>query len=223
MNKKILVVAPHPDDETLGIGGTLLKHQENGDFLYWLLMTTVNAHPKYSNDYKKQRVQQIETVASLYKMKQVIQLPFLCAGLDRHPLGDIIEAIGDVIADVKPNIIYIPFAYDVHSDHRITFDAVSACSKTFRHNNIEEVLMYETPSETDFTPVSYPAFNPTVFVNVTNTFDKKLSILKHYESELGEHPFPRSVETIHALAKLRGAQSNFNFAEAFVLLKQRRY
>lgn len=218
--KKILVVAPHPDDETLGAGGTLLKHQENGDSLFWLIMTTVSGHPSYSDHFKNLREQQINIISSLYKMQDTFQLPFHSAKLDRYSLCEIISAVNEIITKVQPNIIYQPFSYDAHSDHRITFETISACSKIFRFYSIEEVLLYETPSETDFALPTNPIFQPNVFVNISKTFNKKITILKQYNNELGEHPFPRSIEAIYALAKLRGVQSNSNFAEAFMLIKK---
>lgn len=220
MSKKILIVAPHPDDETLGVGGTLLKYQKQGDQLYWLVITTVNSHPGYSKQFQTDRAEQIKTVTNLYSMSDTFELPFLSAELDRYPLSDIIKAIHAVISKLQPDIVYLPFAYDAHSDHRITFEAAFTCTKTFRYPSIKEVLMYETPSETDFSFPGSFTFHPTVFVDVSNTFNQKLSILSEYKSELGSHPFPRSIESINALAQLRGAQSNCHFAESFMLLKR---
>jgi LmbE family N-acetylglucosaminyl deacetylase len=220
MNNKVLVVAPHPDDETLGVGGTLLKHLENGSQLYWLLMTTVDSHPNYTKAFQAARLEQIKRVGESYQMQSTFQLPFLAAELDRYPLSDVVSAVQGIIKKLEPNILYLPFSHDAHSDHRITFEATFSCCKTFRNPSINEVLMYETLSETNFSSVSYPAFQPNVFVNVSNTFDKKLRILDLYETELRDHPFPRSKESINALGLLRGTQGNAHFAEAFMQLKR---
>lgn len=222
MNKIVLVVAPHPDDETLGLGGTLLKHQADGDLLYWLIMTTTDQHPNYSLTFQKKRARQICQVALSYKMKEIFQLPFLSAQLDKNSLSEIIKPISKIIEKLKPNIIYLPFQYDAHSDHRITFEAIFSCTKSFRHPSIEEILMYETLSETDFCISSTHAFYPNIFIDVTNTYDQKIEILRIYDNELNAHPFPRSIESVYALAKLRGAQRNVPFGESFMLIKSQR-
>lgn len=218
--KKILIVAPHPDDETLGVGGTLLKHKQKGDLISWLITTTVNLHPNYPDDFIQSRKKQIQAVSALYAMDHTAELSFLSKKLDEHPLGSIISAINAVIEDLKPNTIYLPFLNDAHSDHRITFTAALACTKTFRHPSIKEILMYETPSETDFSIPTGSSFHPNVFVDISDTFEKKITILQQYETELGKHPFPRSLEIIEALGKLRGVQCGARFAEAFMLVKR---
>lgn len=222
MSKNILVVAPHPDDESIGLGGTLLKHHENGDNLYWLIMSHTKDHPNFSDDFRKTREIQIDNVKKAYAFKDTFELPFLAAKLDTYPLGDIIEKVNDIIQSVKPSTVYLPFSEDIHSDHEITYKAVMACTKSFRSPCIEETLMYETLSETDYAPSHKNAFSPNVFVDITHQFDTKLSILKLYDTELAGHPFPRSIEAIKALATTRGAQAYMEKAEAFMLIKQRR-
>lgn len=219
MTEKILVVAPHPDDESLGVAGTLLKHQAQGDELHWLIMTHTEGNDLFPADFAKARQQQIEKVASLYPMKQY-QLPFLAAQLETYPLGNIITEVSRVIQAIKPSMVYIPFSEDVHSDHRITYQALMACTKPFRYPFIKQVLAYETLSETDHSPIDRSPFRANVFVDISDFFSKKMAILKHYESEMGESPFPRSFDAVESLAKVRGAQAWMHYAEAFMLLKQ---
>ena len=117
--------------------------------------------------------------------------------------------------------IFVPHPADVHSDHRVVFDAVSACTKWFRYPSVKRVLAYETLSETDFGLGTNQPFRPNVFVDVEHFFIKKLQAMDIYASEVGEFPFPRSHEAIRALATLRGAASGFKAAEAFELLRER--
>lgn len=220
MKQKILIVAPHPDDETIGVGGTLLRAQAQGAELHWLIMTSVDKHSDYSADFIKQRQQQINKVKKLYAFNSVTQLDFLAAQLDQVPLSELISAVSNVIQNIKPTVVYMPFSHDVHSDHQITFQVMMACTKTFRYPYIEQVYMYETLSETDYAATNGSTFCPNVFIDVSDFFELKLKIMQCYQSELGEHPFPRSLEAISSLAKYRGSQAMMCFAESFMLLKQ---
>jgi len=212
---RVLVIAVHPDDETLGCGGTLLKHKAKGNEIYWLICTSL---PKNHSYYKK-REEEIKKVASLYNFDGVYNLEFETMRVDEYSMSELIGRISNVINEIKPNIIYLPFKNDVHSDHRKIFEAVYSCTKTFRYPFIKRILMMETLSETDFADITN-SFIPNVFIDISDFFDKKLEIMKIYESEIGNHPFPRSEETIKALAQVRGAQAGCKYAESFMLLKE---
>lgn len=218
--RKIIIVTPHPDDETLGCGGTILKHKENGHLVYWLIITKMGN--EFNIDTRMKRKEEIEKVAKIYGFEETYQLDLDAGKLDEVPLGDMIGKIGEVFNKCNPNIIYLPFRSDIHSDHKVVFDAASACTKWFRYQYVEKVLVYETLSETDFVinPDSNK-FHPNVFTDISKFIEKKLEIMSVYESEIGEHPFPRSIETIKALATIRGAASGYYSAEAFMLLKER--
>ncbi len=217
----VLIIAPHPDDETLGVGGTLLKHHDAGDDIHWLLMTRVDNDPSYSAEFKKHRVLQLQRVKDFYNFKSVSQLNFPPTQLDITPLRELIGMMLPIIESIKPHVVYIPNRSDPHSDHRITFSAAMACFKTFRNPYIRRILMYETPSETDFSPpLSEMAFQPNVFVGIVSQLERKLEAMRLYDTELGEHPFPRSITGLKALATVRGVCANVAAAEAFVLLKE---
>lgn len=221
MNNKVIIITPHPDDETLGCGGTILRHNAAGDDVYWLIVTRMT-EDSFSEKRVQVRKREIEQVANQYGFVKIIQLPYEAAKLDQVPANEIINEIGDVFADIEPNIIFVPYRNDIHSDHKVVFDATMACTKWFRYPSIEKVLVYETLSETDF--VMNPdanGFRPNIFVNISSFLDKKLEIMKIYESEIAPHPFPRSEEAIRALATLRGAATGVKAAEAFILVKER--
>ena len=116
------------------------------------------------------------------------------------------------------NIIYIPFVGDPHSDHTITANAFNSCIKPFRHPFIKKVLMYETLSETNTNFINQRKFNPNVFIDISKYQTKKISAMQIYKSEIGKHPFPRSIESLKSLSVLRGSQVNLKFAEAFELI-----
>ena len=141
--------------------------------------------------------------------------------IDEYSMSDLISKISSIINKVKPNIIYLPFKSDVHSDHKYIFDAAYSCTKTFRYPFIKKIYMMETLSETEFAPsTKEDSFVPNVFIDISNYMDKKIEIMKVYESEIGEHPFPRSERNIWALGTLRGATCGCDYAESFVLLKE---
>jgi len=218
---KILVIAPHPDDETLGCGGAILKHKSKGDKIHWLIVTAMTEDIGYSPEKIMQRSNEIQKVSKAYGFSSVHQCGFSATMLDVIPLAEIVPKIGVVIKKVIPNIVYLPFWGDVHTDHRIVFDAVSSCLKWFRYPSVKRVLAYETLSETDAALNSAAnAFHPNVFVDITVFLKKKIEIMRIYNNQLGSFPFPRSEEAIRAQSALRGAASGFKAAEAFMLLKE---
>jgi len=219
--KKILVVAPHADDESLGCGGTLLRHIENGDAVYWLLVTGMSSESGFTEQQMKTREAEITLVSQLYNFTERFELKLPPARLETLPKGDIVCAISNVIKEVEPEIVYTVYRNDAHSDHEIVFDALMSATKSFRYPFIKRVMAYETISETDFSmKPEDPGFRPNVFTNIEGYLDKKLEILSVYESEMGGFPFPRSPKAIKSLAYLRGVQSNCEAAEAFLLLKE---
>jgi len=218
---KIVVISPHPDDETLGCGGTLLKHLENGDNLYWFIVTKISENNDCNDDKIKIRNKEINIVANIYKFKKVFKCELLTAQLDEYSTKDLVEKISSFINEISPKIIYMPFKGDIHSDHGIVFDAVATCTKSFRYPSVKRVLCYETLSETDFSiDPTQIRFSPNVFVNITDYIDKKIDIMKVYKSEMGKYPFPRSEEAIRSLAMVRGVVAGSKYAESFVLLRE---
>jgi N-acetylglucosamine malate deacetylase 1 len=217
----ILAVAPHPDDETLGCGGAILKHKSKGDKIHWLIVTAMTEDIGYTPEKIMHRSIEIQKVSKAYGFSSVHQCGFPATLLDAIPLAEIVPKIGAVIKKVKPNIIYLPFFGDVHSDHRIVFDAVASCLKWFRYPSVKRVLVYEALSETDaaLNPDTN-VFHPNVFIDISAFLKKKMEVMRIYDGQLGSFPFPRSKEAICALAYVRGAASGFKAAEAFMLLKE---
>jgi LmbE family N-acetylglucosaminyl deacetylase len=217
----VLAVAPHPDDETLGCGGTLLRHRAEGDDIHWLIITAMSEVLGFSAEQIIKRDKEITGIAEAYDFASITRLDLPTALLDTQPLGDLVGAIGGVFGSIQPEIVYAPFPGDAHSDHRVVFDAVSACCKWFRHSSLRRVMACEIPSETDvgIDPTSAP-FRPNLFVNVSDYLDKKIQIMKNYDGEMGDFPFPRSEQSIRALAHHRGSQAGYAAAEAFMTLKE---
>ncbi len=217
----ILAIAPHPDDEMLGCGGTLLRHLAEGDAVYWLIVTAAQEQHDYDLNFIQRRAEQINNVNKATGFNALFQLNFPTTQLDTLPLGDIISALGNTINDLRPDTLYVPYGGDVHSDHGVVFAAAKACSKWFRYPSVRRIYSYETPSETNFSlPPDGPGMPIQRYVDIGAYLEKKLEILSIYEDELGSFPFPRSIKAIRALAQLRGAASGFDAAEGFQVLKE---
>lgn len=218
--RKVIVISAHPDDETLGVGGTLLKHKQNRDMLAWLIITSVSEEYGFSKDRVNSRKDEINQVAKMIGIESVYRLNYPTMSLNSDIINDMIPKISSIFSEFKPEVIYVMNRSDAHSDHRYTFDAVMACTKSFRFPYIKRVLMYECISETEFAPqLPEKVFIPNYFVDISEFFVKKLEIMQVYQSELGEHPFPRSIKNIEALATFRGATVGVKYAEAFQVVK----
>ena len=219
---RILTIAPHPDDETLGCGGALFRHKAEGDDIYWLIITGISQEGGWQEKVVNKRDNEIDAVAEKYGFSDVFNLRLPTTKMDTLPISDLIGEISNVYKKVEPDIIYMPFAYDVHTDHQIIAKALQSTLKWFRYPHIKKVYMYETPSETEFNFVENRVFRPNVFVNISLYIDDKIEVMEIYTNEMGEFPFPRSEKTMRALTTLRGSQSGFDSAEAFELVYERK-
>ncbi len=218
---KTLVVAPHPDDELLGCGGTLLRRKAEGAYLGWLIVTGVSQGMGWSTAQIQQREEEIAQVASELGVERVYKLGLPTTRLDTFPMGEVIQKFSKVFREFAPEEVLIPYRGDVHTDHRIVFDAASACCKWFRYPSVRRVLAYETLSETEFGLDAHAGFHPNVFVDISSFLERKIKLLQIYKSELGSFPFPRSETAARALGKYRGATAGFAAAEAFTMLRER--
>src|ERR1043165_8151237 len=144
---RVLVIAPHPDDETLGCGGTLLKHAAAGDSLYWIIVTKAY-EPRWPKDVIERREQEIEQVSAAYGFEKRFRLTFPAARLDTVPLEELLKSINDIVTDVKPDWILTVHTGDIHSDHRVVFEATMSAVKSFNHG-VQRLFSYETISSTD--------------------------------------------------------------------------
>lgn len=221
MAGKTLVVAPHPDDEILGVGGTLLRRKAEGASVAWLIVTAMTSESGADEEQIKRRADEIRRVTELVGFDAVFNCNFPTTRLDRVPMGELVARMGEIFASFAPDEVFVPHPSDVHTDHRVVFDAAAGCVKWFRFPSVKRVLAYETLSETDFSLGNSQGFHPNVFVDIEPFLEGKLRAMDVYASEMGVFPFPRSRETIIALATLRGAASGFKAAEAFELLRER--
>ena len=220
-NMRVLVIAPHPDDETLGCGGTLLKHKAAGDSVSWLIVTRGH-EPQWSAEVLGNKEGEIERVAAAYEFEQIFRFDYPATLIDTLSQAEIIASVSRVVAEARPHSVYLNHAGDVHSDHRIVFDSVMSAMKPFyssRHG-VKRILSYETLSSTEAAPPDpMRAFLPTVFCDITNFIERKLEIMSLYRTETQPYPLPRANESIRALARFRGASIGVEYAEALMLIR----
>ena len=221
MSRRILTISAHPDDETLGCGGTILKHQSVGDRLFWMVVTQPFA-PSWSAEIIHRKAGEVEKAAQAYQFEEIYKLGLKTTRLDTLPQVEMMAKIREVIRKVNPNWVYLVNGSDVHSDHRIVFEATMAVLKPFfKGFGVTKILSYECLSSTEAAPpLSGHTFIPNVFSDITAYFDKKIEILKLYETEIHQDPFPRGPSAIRALARYRGATIGVEYAEAFMLIRE---
>lgn len=223
MKRKILVFAPHADDEVIGIGGTLLKHIEHGDDAFVVYIT----HPKEDFGFEsifdqKRRHDISECMAEIGLSSSNYEiLGFEPAGLSYENIRHLTQELKRVVKNLSVDTIYVPNHSDVHSDHYFVAKAADVISKSFRCESIKRVISYETISETDVSLLSDGNYKPNLYVNIEQFIEKKLALLRHYKSEMAEPPFPRNADIIKAHAQWRGSQAGYLFAEAHKILVDR--
>jgi len=232
----ILVIAAHPDDEVLGLGGTIKKLSKNGNNVKIVIMATgikARRSKNYSNSEKYEIDEKIsddldfqiqllrkESIKSskILGAKSIDFLNFPDNEMDTVSLLEVTKSIEKIISNFKPEIVYTHTNFDVNIDHRICNQATLVATRPQAKNKVKEVLSYEVPSSTEW---YFPSsFSPNVFVNISNEISAKKNALKCYTNEIENFPHPRSVEAIDAISKKWGSVSGFKHAEAFYLLRK---
>ena len=213
-----IVISPHPDDEVLGAGGTLFKRNTiKKNSLYWIIVTRLN--PSTPKKKIVRRNYEIKKISAIFKFKKVFQLNFNTTELDNSSKKKLILNFSDIFNEIKPDELFVPHFSDVHSDHKIVSEVISSSTKNFRFPFIKKILAYEVLSETDYNLNRKQVFFPNYYEDITKFLTKKKNAMKIYKSETKSFPFPRSMKTIDALARLRGSQIGKNAAESFEILR----
>lgn len=215
---KVIIVSPHPDDETLGAGGTILRLINEGNDVVWINMTCMDGNSQFSDEIVCKRKEQLEKIEKIYGFSKVYYLDLPTTKLEKLDSSEAIEQIASIFQIEKPQLLILPDYNDAHSDHKKTFDWCYACSKSFRFPYVKQIMTMEILSETNFGRPEN-TFVPNTYVDITQFMDKKMQALKIYDTELGEPPFPRSIESVIALATLRGTEAGTRYAEAFRTIK----
>ncbi len=213
----ILVIAPHPDDEVLGCGGTIRNNVKLGNQVFVCIVTEAYT-PDWSEEFLKNRLKEIEKCGQILGIKKFFFLKFPTVKIDTFPQKDLNAKISNIINEIKPDILYIPHKGDLNKDHRLVFEASLVASRPLKLK-IKRILSYEVLSETEWGQPIEPFF-PNVYVDISETINFKIDALNAYKSELKPAPYPRSPEIIKVLARKRGSEVGVNFAEAFIMIRE---
>jgi len=224
VSKIILVIAAHPDDEVLGCGGTMARHVSAGDQVYCLIMgegiTSRYSQPEKAKRGLEQLKAQAEQAAGIIGTKRVFFRDFPDNRFDTVPLLTVVKAIEEVKEEVRPHVIYTHHHGDLNIDHQITFRAGLTACRPAKDETAKEIYSFEVPSSTEWNaPQVQNYFMPNVFVDISDTLNKKIEALKTYHGEMREYPHPRSPEVLRAIALRWGSVAGCQAAEAFELIR----
>lgn len=161
---------------------------------------------------------QVEKICDAYSLDGYIDFELEPACLNVYPRNELIKRMGQAMTRIAPDVVILPHRGDIHSDHRIAFEVVMACTKVFRYPSIKRIMSMEILSETDFADPA-EVFCADYFVDISDYLKKKIEIMRIYSSELGTHPFPRNENSIRASALLHGITAGVEYAEAFHIIK----
>lgn len=222
MTKSILVLCAHPDDEVLGCGGTIAKFSNKGYVVHVAFLADgVSSRSNFlsSNSLElEQRRNATKVACSILGINSISFENYPDNRLDTIPLLSIVQIIEALIFKHKPEIVLTHHAGDLNIDHRRVYDAAATACRPQKEHPVKTFLSFEVASSTEWQiPFGQPAFIPNWFVDVTDTFDKKVLALEAYSVEMREWPHPRSIKGIKSLGNWRGATVGVNFAEAFML------
>jgi len=217
---RILVVAPHPDDEVLGCGGAIARHVDEGHEVHVVVVTRgiPDLFPPEQIEITRRELQSAHKVLGV---SGVTFLDFPAPRLDMVPSHEIADSIAQVVRRFQPQVVYMPHQWDIHGDHQATYWATLVATRPINGCPVRRVLCYEILSETEWAPpAGDQSFIPTVFIDISSTLERKLKAMACYQSQLKPPPHPRSLHSIEALARLRGGTVGLDAAEAFMLVRE---
>lgn len=217
---KILVIAPHADDEILGVGGTIARYISEGNQVY-ICIVTHGEPPLFSDEIvSKIRKETIEAHRMLGITKTYF-LEFPAVMLEQVPRYQLNGKIMEVVQQVEPDIVYIPHVGDMQKDHQLVNEAAMVAIRPKYAHKVKKVYSYETLSETEWNiPNATNAFIPTVYMDISEYLETKKDALTYFESQVSSFPNPRSLGAVEALAKYRGSTVGVMAAEAFTLIRE---
>lgn len=217
---KTLVVAPHPDDEVLGCGGTIARLADAGQEVHVAIVTR-GYEPAFSDEQvERVRAELVEAHDVLGVTKcHFLDLP--AAALDTLPGAQLNHAIGKLVGDIAPATMFLPFVGDIHRDHQLVFTAGLVAARPRGGDVPRRIYAYETLSETNWAaPGLTETFAPNTYFDVSETMERKLEAFSRFDSQIKAFPDERSLKTIESLAAVRGSTVYLPAAEAFMLIRE---
>ncbi len=224
----VLVIAAHPDDEVLGIGGTIVRLVQEGHRVYVAILgegitSRYERREQADKTLVKELKEKTQQVGTFLGVKQVFTFDFPDNRFDTVPMLDIVKRIEILIERIQPQIVYTHHGADLNIDHRQVFCATLTATRPLPGCPVKMIYAYEVPSSTEWSlgKIS-PPFQPNVFMNIQSTLENKIQAMALYESEGRTYPHPRSPEAIRAIARRWGSVSGCHAAEAFELIRELR-
>ena len=217
--KRIMIISAHPDDETIGAGGTLAKLSKMGKIMEWCIVTRGD-RSDYPEEILLEKKEEALKVADIFNITKVHFLDYITATLDTVPYKELAIKFTKLFQSFRPDTVFMPYKGDMHQDHRKVFNTVIISAKPTPNQSIKHILSYELLSSTDYSP-NFPdtTFMPTFFVDISQELDTKINAVKYYKTEMKKYPHARSIEGIIAKAKARGAEIGTHAAEAFMIVR----
>lgn len=220
MNMKVLVIAPHPDDEVLGCGGTIAKYVSQGDNVYVCIITK-GCEPLFTAEGVAKVRSECIKADKFLGVKKTFFLNFPAAMLENVPRYKLNDALVKVVQEVKPEVVYLPHRGDMQLDHKITVDAAMVALRPKYAHVVKKIYAYETLSETGWdVPNVTNEFIPNAYRDISGYLENKLTAMSMFTTQLAQFPKARSIEAIKALAMYRGTTVNCMAAEAFSLIRE---
>lgn len=212
----ILIIAPHPDDEVLGCGGTIAKYAARGDCVSVCYVTSAYS-PEWSEEYLRKKEIEIQRSNDILGISKRFDLTYPTVKLDTIPQKELNASLLDVVMEVRPECVLIPHRGDLNMDHRIVHDASLVALRPVNHRS-SRILSYETLSETEWGPKT-ASFESRYYVDISDTITTKIEAMDAFTTEIKNMPHPRSREGILTLAQKRGSEILVEFAEAFMPIR----
>jgi len=217
---RVLVFAAHPDDEVLGMGGTIALHAAVRGDAVRIVCVTDGSSTQYPGDAAKraQKEEEARRAAGELGVDDYVHLDLPDMRLDTLPHVEVNSVVEGQVAEYSPQVVYTPQP-DVNLDHRALFDSVAVATRPAPGQTVRRLLTYAPTSSTEWTPAAVNWFVPNWFVDITETFERKLAAFAHYETEQRPYPHPRTARAIQAAAEFFGTSSGCEYAEPFVLVR----
>lgn len=215
---KVLIIAPHADDEVLGCGATIAKHCLAGDDVWVVVVTdaSLGAPELFSKESINVVRQEACAAHDILGVKRTIFMDFPAPSLSVYPSYKISLEISKIIAEFQPSYMYLPHSGDLHLDHGVVYRAALVAARPQGKYTVTKIFCYETLSETEWAPNQGDnLFKPNYFVDVSESFELKISAMKCYRSQISDFPHSRSLEALKHLAGYRGSSVGVSRAEAF--------
>lgn len=223
---RVLVVAAHPDDEILGLGGTVRKHVNNGDIVNCLILGEgLNSRKDKGDSYDKHSMnvlrQHAKESAEIIGFSNIHFSNFADNRFDSVDLLDIIKEVDNIVSLYKPAIVYTHHFGDLNIDHRKTFEAVITACRPVGNYDVKEIYCFETPSSTEWNfQYGEKTFRPNVFIDIEDTLDYKQRAMSCYRTEIRDYPHPRSLKALEIIAARWGTVVGKKYVEAFELIRK---